>query len=109
MEEFHRNIRMGIDFDPDQEAVAQGLIKMYQTKTWPLVLTPGDLNSLNILVRDDNIVGIIDWETGRLVSGILRVHICPSSLPTKSFLLPWDSQIFHVSITLTSLELRLSY
>lgn len=27
------------------------------------MLTHGDLSSLNILVKDDQVVGIIDWET----------------------------------------------
>ncbi|KAJ5715183.1 Aminoglycoside phosphotransferase [Penicillium malachiteum] len=34
-----------------------------QNKSWPLIFTHGDLSSLNILVRGDDIVGIIDWET----------------------------------------------
>ncbi|KAJ5719781.1 kinase-like protein [Penicillium malachiteum] len=38
------------------------LIKQ-QSTFWPLRLTHGDLSSLNILVRGDYIVGIIDWET----------------------------------------------
>ena len=35
-----------------------------QDKAWPLpVFTHGDLSSLNVLVRGDKIVGVIDWET----------------------------------------------
>ncbi len=34
-----------------------------QDRAWPpTVFTHGDLSSLNILVRGDKIVGIIDWE-----------------------------------------------
>jgi len=29
----------------------------------PLVLTHGDLSSLNIMVQGDTVVGIVDWET----------------------------------------------
>lgn len=32
-------------------------------ETSPIVFTHGDLSSLNILARVDDIVGIIDWET----------------------------------------------
>lgn len=35
-----------------------------QDRPWPPpVFTHGDLSSLNILVRSDEVVGIIDWET----------------------------------------------
>ncbi|KAI9038535.1 aminoglycoside phosphotransferase family protein [Aspergillus affinis] len=32
-------------------------------RDWPIMFTHGDLSSLNILVRGDDIVSIIDWET----------------------------------------------
>jgi thiamine kinase-like enzyme len=34
-----------------------------QDRPWgPPVFTHGDLNPFNILVRDDRVVGIVDWE-----------------------------------------------
>ncbi|KAK2811587.1 hypothetical protein FQN50_001929 [Emmonsiellopsis sp. PD_5] len=60
--DFHRHLRMGMDFDPRLDPQIQDLIKQ-QSKPWPLLFTHGDLSSLNILARDDEIVGIIDWET----------------------------------------------
>ncbi|KAJ5189667.1 Aminoglycoside phosphotransferase [Penicillium cf. griseofulvum] len=62
IQNFHRHLRMGMDFDSRVDLEIQELIKQ-QSKTWPLVFTHGDLSSLNILARRDDIVGIIDWET----------------------------------------------
>ncbi|KAJ5735717.1 uncharacterized protein N7483_000842 [Penicillium malachiteum] len=64
IQDFHRHLRSGIEFDPTctfdpeiQEFITQ------HGKSWPLKFTHGDLSSLNILIRGDDIVGIIDWET----------------------------------------------
>lgn len=62
IEDFHRHLRMGMEFDSRLNPDIQELIKQH-SKSWPLVFTHGDLSSLNILVRGDDIVGIIDWET----------------------------------------------
>ncbi|KAI2707281.1 hypothetical protein CBS147332_6935 [Penicillium roqueforti] len=62
IQDFHRHIRMDMEFDSRLPLDIQELIKQHN-KTWPLVFTHGDLSSLNILVRGDDIVGIIDWET----------------------------------------------
>lgn len=63
IQDFHRHLRMGLEFSPRLHVDAQELIKQQQSKSWPLAFTHGDLSSLNILVREDDIVGIIDWET----------------------------------------------
>lgn len=62
IQNFHRHLRIGMEFGSRIDLEIQELIKQ-QSKTWPLVFTHGDLSSLNILVRGDDIVGIIDWET----------------------------------------------
>lgn len=62
LQDFHRYIRDGMEANSGLPAEVQELIKQHE-KTWPLVFTHGDLSSLNILFRGDNIVGIIDWET----------------------------------------------
>ncbi|KAJ5720912.1 kinase-like protein [Penicillium malachiteum] len=62
IQDFHRHLRMGMEFDSRLDTDIQELIKG-QSKSWPLMFTHGDLSSLNILVRGDDIVGIIDWET----------------------------------------------
>ncbi|KAJ5088797.1 hypothetical protein N7456_012413 [Penicillium angulare] len=62
VQEFHRHLREGTEHDPRLPADVQDLISQHDN-TWPLVFTHGDLSSLNVLVRGENIVGIIDWET----------------------------------------------
>lgn len=62
VQDFHRHLRMGMEFDSTLDPQIQELIKQ-QSKSWPSVFTHGDLSSLNILARGDDIVGIIDWET----------------------------------------------
>lgn len=61
-QEFHRHLRRGMEFDPGLDAEVQDLVKQ-QDGSWPLVFTHGDLSSLNILVRGEDIVSLIDWET----------------------------------------------
>ncbi|PBP16985.1 hypothetical protein BUE80_DR011917 [Diplocarpon rosae] len=41
----------------------QKLIAFHESVLRPPVLTHGDLSSFNILLRNDKVVGIIDWET----------------------------------------------
>ena len=62
IQDFHRHLRMGMDFESTPDPEIQDLIKQQQN-SWPLLLTHGDLSSLNIMARGDQIVGIIDWET----------------------------------------------
>jgi fructosamine-3-kinase len=61
VQDFHRHLREGIDFDPGLDLEIQELIKEHD-RDWPIVFTHGDLSSLNILVRGDDIVGIVDWK-----------------------------------------------
>lgn len=58
-QDFHWHLRRGMEFDLRLDPEIQDLIKQ-QSKTWPLVFTHGDLSSLNILVRGDDIIGIIN-------------------------------------------------
>lgn len=60
--DFHTYLRHGIQYDPGNEPEVNKLIDLHGG-CWPLVFTHGDLTSLNVLVRGDRIVGIIDWET----------------------------------------------
>lgn len=62
IQDFHRHLRMGLEYDDKLQPDVQKLIKQ-QNQSWPLVFTHGDLSSLNILARGDEIVGIVDWET----------------------------------------------
>ena len=61
--DFHIYLRGGFNADPNHYPEVSELIAL-QDRAWPPpVFTHGDLSSLNILVRGDKIVGIIDWET----------------------------------------------
>ncbi|KAK3695935.1 hypothetical protein LTR37_018230 [Vermiconidia calcicola] len=62
---FHRWLRRPAfenngQYDPE----VNELIAMHDKRDFDeLVFTHGDLSSLNILVRDDKVVGLVDWET----------------------------------------------
>lgn len=59
--EFHNHLRGGLQLDPRLNPEIKQLIASHHGY-WPLVFTHGDLSSLNILVRGDTIVGIVDLE-----------------------------------------------
>ncbi|EGY19184.1 uncharacterized protein VDAG_09518 [Verticillium dahliae VdLs.17] len=63
--EFHEALVDGMNLDADYTLAADlsELFEFYQQSGNELVLTHGDLSSLNILVRGDTVVGIVDWET----------------------------------------------
>jgi tRNA A-37 threonylcarbamoyl transferase component Bud32 len=61
--EFHKQLRGGLGAHPDHYADLSKMIALQDGRQWALKFTHGDLSSLNILARGDNIVGIIDWET----------------------------------------------
>ena len=63
VQDFHRHLRQGFQYDPGNNPEINELIRLQEAASHPPVFTHGDLSSLNILVRDDKIVGIIDWET----------------------------------------------
>ncbi|KAM3532018.1 hypothetical protein NHJ13051_000394 [Beauveria bassiana] len=64
--DFHRQLRGGID-EPEYAGTAipeLGPLITFQNQPWPYpVFTHGDLSSLNVLARGDEVVGIVDWET----------------------------------------------
>jgi len=60
---FYKYLRGGFDAHPDQFPEVNKLIALQNRHWLPPVFTHGDLSSLNVLVRGDQIVGIIDWET----------------------------------------------
>jgi aminoglycoside phosphotransferase (APT) family kinase protein len=67
--------RGGLDADPNALPEFSKLVAL-QDRAWlPPVFTHGDLSSLNILVRGDVIVGIIDWEMVSIVLGVYHGFI----------------------------------
>ncbi|KAJ5972384.1 uncharacterized protein N7479_002302 [Penicillium vulpinum] len=89
LQDFHRHLRMGIEFDSRLGPEPQELIKQ-QSKSWPLVFTHGDLSSLNILVRGDDVVGIIDWGTAGWYPSYWEYTTAYQVNPQKSF---WVNEV----------------
>ncbi|KZF20585.1 kinase-like protein [Xylona heveae TC161] len=61
--DFHKYLHGGLEPHPDHFPEISQLIEMHNGPWPPPVFTHGDLSSLNILARGDDVVGIIDWET----------------------------------------------
>jgi len=55
-------ILTGADSNADRDAAIERMIQLQDKRQYETKPTHGDFNSLNVLVKDDNIVGIIDWE-----------------------------------------------
>lgn len=60
---FHGFLRNWKEKGPPQYPDVDDMIGLQSREWGPLVFTHGDLSSLNILIRGDKIVGLIDWET----------------------------------------------
>ncbi|KAF1948496.1 kinase-like protein [Byssothecium circinans] len=63
IQDFHRHLRGGLEAHPQHEPEISELIRQQDKPRSAPVFTHGDLSSLNVLARGDEIVGIIDWET----------------------------------------------
>ena len=70
--DFHLSLRNNVTLqslkssktlNPDEISDLKRLIAFHEREPRAPVLTHGDLSSLNILIRDDVVVGIIDWDT----------------------------------------------
>lgn len=70
----------------------QKLIAFHDSVLHPPVLTHGDLSSFNILVRDDNVVGIIDWETAGWLPYYWEYTTAWHANPQNQF---WQKEVGH--------------
>ncbi|EAT83716.1 hypothetical protein HBH56_198340 [Parastagonospora nodorum] len=61
--DFHRHLRNNLEAHPDHSPEVTKLISEQGRHQSGPVLTHGDLSSLNVLARGDDVVGIVDWET----------------------------------------------
>lgn len=61
--DFHSFLTSGIQMSPDQFPEVNELIMMHENSHFTTCFTHGDLNSANILVNGDDVVGIVDWDT----------------------------------------------
>lgn len=87
--DFHRHLRQ--DFEPHAKLDPEiNQLIAFQGGKWPLVFTHGDLSSLNVLVRDDKIVGIVDWETAGWFPSYWEYTTACQVNPQNSF---WRAEI----------------
>ncbi|WPH03539.1 kinase-like protein [Acrodontium crateriforme] len=63
VQEFHDYLRNGIQAHSNHNAGLAKLINLHSQDWSGLTFTHGDLSSLDILVRGEEVVGIVDWET----------------------------------------------
>ncbi|KFY29188.1 hypothetical protein V491_00148 [Pseudogymnoascus sp. VKM F-3775] len=63
IQSFHKYLRGGMEAHVDHPSDARELIAWHDGPWSVPFLTHGDLSSLNILARGDEVVGIVDWET----------------------------------------------
>lgn len=63
VQEFHRFLRGGLAREPGYDIEVDQMMERQDGPWPPPIFTHGDLTSLNILVRGDKIVGVVDWET----------------------------------------------
>ncbi|KAM9879652.1 hypothetical protein VDGL01_06316 [Verticillium dahliae] len=64
--DFHEALANSADLNADYACLPDDvheLLEFYRQSDTQLVLTHGDLSSLNILVEGDDVMGIVDWET----------------------------------------------
>lgn len=100
VDDFHRHLRGGMELDPDLHPEIKQLIGLHSGH-WPLLFTHGDLSSLNILVRGDDVVGIIDWETAGWYPAYWEYttacHVNPQNSfwrdEIERFLDPWPAEL----------------
>jgi hypothetical protein len=62
-QEFHKHLRRGMEFHHNLHPEIKELIVQHEEPYLSLNFTHGDLSSLNILARKDEVVAIVDWET----------------------------------------------
>ncbi|KAK8107038.1 uncharacterized protein PG998_009051 [Apiospora kogelbergensis] len=64
--DFHQALAGDADVDTEYEDLPDDVVELfgfYRQSHTKLVLTHGDLSSLNIMVKGDEVTGILDWET----------------------------------------------
>jgi Ser/Thr protein kinase RdoA (MazF antagonist) len=60
---FHEFLHDGLEASPNMDPEVHDLIAQHDGPWPPPAFTHGDLSSLNILAKGDQVVGIVDWET----------------------------------------------
>lgn len=92
--EFHEALADNLPWDADYTEypdIAE-LFAFYRQTGNELVLTHGDLSSLNILVSGDRVVGIVDWETAGWFPPYWEYTTAKYVNPHNQF---WESAVDH--------------
>lgn len=63
VQDFHRYLREGYEGGNENAPDANKLVEWHNQSYSKPTFTHGDLSTMNIMVRGDEVVGIIDWET----------------------------------------------
>ncbi|KAI5800039.1 kinase-like domain-containing protein [Geopyxis carbonaria] len=63
VQDFHRHLREGYEGRNEDPPDVRRLVEWHNQSCAKPTFTHGDLNTMNIIVRGDEVVGIIDWET----------------------------------------------
>jgi aminoglycoside phosphotransferase len=90
VQEFHDYLRDGIQSHKYDDV--QKLIDLHRQDWKAPTFTHGDLSSLNILVRGDDVVGIVDWETAGWYPSYWEYTTACQVNPQNSF---WRAEIEH--------------
>jgi aminoglycoside phosphotransferase len=90
VQEFHDWLRDGIQSHKYDDV--QKLIDLHRQDWEGPTFTHGDLSSLNILVRGDDVVGIVDWETAGWYPSYWEYTTACQVNPQNSF---WREEIEH--------------
>ncbi|KAG4433131.1 hypothetical protein IFR05_011398 [Cadophora sp. M221] len=61
--DFHRYLREGYEGGKEDAHEANRLVEWHDQLSSKPIFTHGDLNTMNIMIRGDEVVGIVDWET----------------------------------------------
>lgn len=93
IKDFHRELRDGIEASQFGGNSPPGLREPceFHDESWPTpVFTHGDLSSFNIMVRDDEVVGILDWETAGWMPPYWEYASAWNAAPMNQF---WQEEV----------------
>ncbi|KAI1857162.1 hypothetical protein JX265_011363 [Neoarthrinium moseri] len=93
--DFHEALANGANMDLEYENLPEGmpeLFRFYRQSSNVLVFSHGDLSSLNILARGDELVGIIDWETAGWFPPYWEYTCAKYANPQNAF---WADEVDH--------------
>lgn len=92
---FHEALANDADLDIEYDNLPPDVTELfcfYRGSSHDLVFTHGDLSSLNILVRGDQVVGIVDWETAGWFPSYWEYTCAKNANPQNAF---WAQEVDH--------------